>query len=66
MLGDLPVVHAHGVHALEVDLPTGRRHAQERPLVRSVIGLEGRDDLTIGGLPMDDRVEVGEGLSKGL
>jgi hypothetical protein len=32
MLGDLSVVHAHGVHGFEVDLPAGRRHAQERSL----------------------------------
>jgi hypothetical protein len=66
MLGDLPVVHPHGVHSFEVDLPAGRRYAQERSLVRPMIGLEGRHDLAIGGLPMDDGVEVGEGLPKGL
>jgi hypothetical protein len=59
MLGDLSIVHAHGVHGLEADLAVGWRHAEEDPPVRPVIGLEGRHDLArlmpafeaVGGLP---------------
>src|SRR5262249_17368814 len=44
--------------------PPGRRHAEEATPVRSVIGLEGRRDLAVGSLPMDDRAEVGKRVTK--
>ena len=66
MLLDLAVVHAHSVYGLELYLFARGRNAKECSLVRSVIGLEGRHDLPLGGLPMDNRVEVGERLPKGL
>jgi hypothetical protein len=66
MLGDFAVMNAHGVQRLDVDLAAGRGYAEEYPLVCSVISLEGRYDLAVDSLPMDDCVEVGKGLPNGL
>jgi hypothetical protein len=40
--------------------PVGAAPKERRP-VRPVIGFEGRDDLAIRGLPLDDNVKIGEG-----
>src|ERR1700732_4847583 len=60
VLGDLAVVHPHGIDGVEVDLAAGGGHSEERPLVGAVVRLEGGHDLAVRGLPMDHRVEVGK------
>src|SRR4051812_46822975 len=66
MFGDFALMHAHSVNSFELDFPASRRDPKKGPTVRPVIGLEGRHQLAFGGLPMNDRVEVGKGLPKCL
>jgi len=66
MLFDLAVVHTHRVHGLELNLLACWWNAKERTLVGPVVSFEGCDDLSVRSLPMDDSVEVGERLTKGL
>ena len=58
MLGDLAIVHTHGVNGIEMDLPARRRDAQKLPFMRTVIGLERGHDLAVGCLPVDDGVKI--------
>lgn len=60
------VAHAHDVDGLEVNFSSRRRHAEKLSEVRSVIGLVGRHPVTIGKLPMDFGVEVGESGAEDL
>jgi hypothetical protein len=64
VLDDLAVPHPHGVDRLEVDLPTGGGDAEEQPLVGAMVGLVGRDEVAVGGLPVDLGMEVGERLAQ--
>jgi len=66
MLGDLAVVHPHNVDGFKVDFLTGRRHPQECSLVGSMIRLVSRHELSVGNLPVDLRVEIGECSTKGV
>src|SRR4029453_4109762 len=60
MLDDLAVPHTHGVDGFKMNPSTGCLHAQEWPLMRSVIRLIRRHEISVGSLPMDFSVEVGE------
>jgi hypothetical protein len=60
MLGNPAVYNPHDVDGLKMDFPAGRLHAQERALMRSVICLEGRDEIVVGDLPMDFGTEIGK------
>jgi hypothetical protein len=64
VLDDLTVAHPHGVDRLELDLPPGRGDAEERPPVGPVVRLEGRDEIAVGGLPVDLGPEIGERLAQ--
>src|SRR4029450_12219363 len=64
MLNDLAVPHAHGVDGFKVNPSTGGLHPQEWPLMRSVIRLIRRHEISVGSLPMDFSVEVGERAAK--
>ena len=66
MLGDLSVAHAHDVDGLELNFPTCRRHPKKLSQVGSVIGLVGRHPVTIGQLPVDFGVKVGESGTEDL
>ena len=59
MFNDLAVTHAHDVDSLELNFSAGRWHAQEFPLVGSVIGLIRRHAVAIRDLPMDVGVKSG-------
>jgi hypothetical protein len=60
VLGDLALAHAHDIDGLELNLTARRCHAQEFSSVSPVIGLVRRHAVTIGKLPMDVGVKVGE------
>src|SRR5215467_10094008 len=64
MVGYLAVLHAHDIDRLEVNFAMGWRDAEERSFMRPVVGLVGRHAISIGKLPMDLRVEVGECQTK--
>lgn len=63
MFDDLSVVDAHGVYRLKLDFLAGRRDTQKSSPMRSMIGLEGRHDLALRGLPMNYGAKVGKGLT---
>jgi hypothetical protein len=65
MRRDLAVAHLHDVDGLELDSPTGGRDAEERAFMCAVVGLERRDAVSIGDLPMNDGVKVGKGGPQG-
>src|SRR3981081_4928647 len=58
--GDLAIAHAHDIDGLELNLTARRCHAQELSSVSPVIGLIRRHAVTVGKLPMDVGVKVGE------
>jgi hypothetical protein len=66
VISDLPVLHAHDVETLEMNLPAGRRDAEKRPLVGPVVGLEGRHRVAVGTLPMYLGTEIREGGAQHL
>src|SRR5262245_1287740 len=55
-----PVTDAHDIDGFELNGAVGRRDAQQRTVMRAVIGLEGRHAFTISKLPMNLGVEIGE------
>jgi len=57
VLGDVAIVHPHGIDCVEVDVASGGGHSEKPPFVRAVVRLEGSHDLAVGGLPMDDSMD---------
>ena len=60
MVGDLAVLHTHDVDRLEMDLVMGWSNAKKRPFVRAVVTLVRCHSVTVGKLPVDLRMKVGE------
>jgi hypothetical protein len=58
VIGDLPVADSHGIDCFEMDGLAGGSDAEKLAAVRPVVDLEGGDDVTVDGLPMDLGPEV--------
>jgi hypothetical protein len=58
VVGDLPVADSHGIDCFELDGLAGGSDAEKLAAVRPVVDLEGGDDVTVDGLPVDLGPEV--------
>src|SRR5262249_40456853 len=60
MISDPAVLDTHDVDRLEMDLTVSWSDAKKGPFVRAVVGLVSCHSVTIGKLPVDLRMKVGE------
>jgi hypothetical protein len=60
MVGDFAVLDPHDIDSLETDFTVSWGDAKKGPFVSAVVGLEGCHSVTIGKLPVDLRMKVGE------
>jgi hypothetical protein len=60
MIGDLAVLDAHDIDRLEMDFTVRWSNAKKGPFVSTVVRLVRCHSVTIGKLPVDVRMKVGE------
>ena len=61
MVGDFAVLHTHDVDGLEMDFSVSWSDAEKRVFVSAVVRLVSCNSVTVGELPVDLRMKVGEG-----
>src|SRR5215468_1730137 len=60
MIGDFSVLHTHDIDRLEMDFSVSWSEPKKGPFVRAVVRLVRCHSVTVGKLPVDLRMEVGE------
>src|SRR5262245_14458705 len=60
MVRDLSVLHPHHINRFEMNLAMGRSDAEERSIMRPMVGLVGCHTISIGKLPVNLCMKVGE------
>src|SRR5262245_2942635 len=63
MVGYFAVLHAHDIDGLEVNFAMSWNDAKEKSFMRPVVGLVSSHTISVGKLPVDFGVKVGEGLT---
>jgi len=60
VIGDLAVLDAHDIHSFEVDSSVSWSDPKKGPFVSAVVRLVRSHSVTVGKLPVDLRMKVGE------
>src|SRR5215510_10611943 len=60
MVGDFSALHTHDIDRLEMDFTVSWGDAKKGPFVSAVVRLVGCHSVTVGKLPVDLRMKVGE------
>src|SRR5499427_10159920 len=60
MVGDFSVLHTHDIDRLEMDFTVSGSDAKKRPFVSTVVRLVRCHSVTVGKLPVNLRMKVGE------
>src|SRR5262250_701515 len=61
MVGDFSVLHTHDIDRLEMDVTVSWSDAKKGPFVSAVVRLVRCHSVTVGKLPVNLRMKVGEG-----
>src|SRR5262245_39251933 len=64
MVGDFSVLHTHDIDRLEMDFTVSWSDAKKGPFVSAVVRLVRYHSVTVGKLPVDLRMKVGERNTK--